>query len=574
MNTDDKIRAILRMEADAVEPSAAGYDAIRTGIEARRRRTWWLRGSTFAGAAVATAAAVVAFNVSATPTAIEQPPTGTISPSVSAAPSPAASTTPTVAPKPDSTPLGTIWPLTTHGELRAWQADRSTYPALSGLESSAVAFAKNYLLIADATVASEDMRDGSFFWEVRRGEQAVTAVTILEIKDFGGDGSGPYLVVQARSNAIEIERPAANGEVASPLAGHGTYKDVDPAINARLRADGPSPFPIELGDVRAVTGPPNVWDGSIGFTTTATTGSLMVTVGSLKDDGISAAAVVPIRFAASAAQPQAKTYAGIRDQRLGVFDAASGTLVRWLTEQEPGGGPSAPDVSPDGSRVAWSQGAGTCGATAFYVPVTGGERVRIGGAGEASGGVASSPTWVGNGQIAFAQTVCGSSGDTTTLRLYDVAAGTTRTLATLPGSPTQMAGSHDGKHLAYLVDGALRWFAIATSNTTTIPLRSGCQWRAVEIAGTTTTNQPILLTAETCQGSSVVNVDRFAPSAPDRDRAAEVAHDAMFYWLSYDPADSSLLVSHGVEDAPPYVERINRDGTKKVVGTNVDQARW
>ena len=41
MNADDKIRAILRLEADAVEPSAAGWDAIQAGIARRGARTWW-----------------------------------------------------------------------------------------------------------------------------------------------------------------------------------------------------------------------------------------------------------------------------------------------------------------------------------------------------------------------------------------------------------------------------------------------------------------------------------------------------------------------------------------------------
>ena len=86
MNTDDKIRAILQMEADAVEPSAAGYDAIRDGIAARRRRTWWTRGSAFAGAIAATAAALVVLSADPAPKSLQQP----ISPSgsSSATPSP------------------------------------------------------------------------------------------------------------------------------------------------------------------------------------------------------------------------------------------------------------------------------------------------------------------------------------------------------------------------------------------------------------------------------------------------------------------------------------------------------
>src|SRR4051794_19427397 len=86
---DDKLRAILRMEADEVEPSAAGWDAITTGIAARRVRTRWLRGGTLAGA-VLTAAALVVFTTSGHDRDTLHP----VNPTPSAAPSESASETP------------------------------------------------------------------------------------------------------------------------------------------------------------------------------------------------------------------------------------------------------------------------------------------------------------------------------------------------------------------------------------------------------------------------------------------------------------------------------------------------
>lgn len=565
MNTDEKIRAILQMEGDAVEPSAAGYDAIKAGIEARRRRTWWVRGSAFAGTAVATAAAVVVMAGDPTPQTIQPAPSTSVGTEPTTGPT-APTATPTVVAQPDARPLGTIWPLTTHGELRAWQKDNATYPSLSSPSTSALAFAKNYLLTPDATVEGVgESNDGGQVFRMRRG---TVVVSTLEVLGFGDGGTAPYLVTRATSEAVRISSPLPETKAASPLRVDGDYQEVEPAITVRLRADGPGSAPIELGDVRATASPSNTWRAELAYTTTATTGSLMVTVGSPTGDGFSAAAVIPLTLTPSAT-PQGDVFAGVRDFRVAVF-APNGEFVRFLNDRQPGGGPSAPDVSPDGSKVVWAQGAGTCATTVQYEPVTGGTPVVVDSGAD---GVATMPVWVGDGRIAYALTPCAGTAEMTEIRIYDVASRSTQTIVGMAAAPTSMAASPDGKHLAWIMNDVLNTYQFSTGAARSVDPAPGCRWRSVDVAGTTTAGRAILVTASTCPGSSTVVVERFAQGAPDRDRVAEVKHDGAAYRVSYDAASGATIVSHGLEDGVPYAEVFGRDGSRKVV-RNADQVSW
>jgi hypothetical protein len=61
-----------------------------------------------------------------------------------------------------------------------------------------------------------------------------------------------------------------------------------------------------------------------------------------------------------------------------VYSAANGRLIRKLTVPMPGGGPGAPQLSPDGRTVIFSRGQGTCAQTIDTVPFRGGrEQVLI-----------------------------------------------------------------------------------------------------------------------------------------------------------------------------------------------------
>jgi hypothetical protein len=370
MNTDDKIRAILRMEADEVQPSAAGWDAITTGIAARRRRNWWVRGSAFAVAAAAVTALAV---VVTTDTSKQALTPATPGPTVSS-PAPAPEL-PVPAPVVDGhEPIGAIWPLTTTGEVAAWQADHATYPSLATPDGSALAFARTYLGIADASVT---FVKGRQFTVTRPVNGKAFTVTTLDVAAFGAQNDAPFLVTAAHSDAIAIATPQPDTAVTGPLAAHGTYRVVDPALDVSVRADDGGTAPVILATARATTGPPDVWDATLPFTTTAKTGSLLVTNGSTVDSGLAAAAAVPVVFDAAAAEAMPATFVAVRDQRVAIVSTSTGNVVRYLTAQQPGGGASAPELSEDGTTVLFTQGGGTCSSYVQSVPVAGGTPATV-----------------------------------------------------------------------------------------------------------------------------------------------------------------------------------------------------
>jgi hypothetical protein len=72
-----------------------------------------------------------------------------------------------------------------------------------------------------------------------------------------------------------------------------------------------------------------------------------------------------------------------RDGRIVVVSAETGRVERSLTDQLPGGGASDPALSPDGRRVWFSRGDGSCAAYLASVPLDGGNEEKLPGSGEA-----------------------------------------------------------------------------------------------------------------------------------------------------------------------------------------------
>jgi hypothetical protein len=378
MNADDRLRAVLRMEADTVEPSPAGWDAIRTGVAARRRRTWWVRGSAVAAAAALSVAGVVfALDLDGSRDSLDQTgvasggPSGPASPGGSSTPTPA-STAPAPVGANDASPIGAIWPLTTRGEVAVWAADHATYPSLETADGSALAFARNYVGVKDAAVVARTATGGDHAFDVTRPVNgSAHVVTSLTVRGFGNDGGAPFVVTGATSPEVAVERPGAGDAVGNPLAAHGTFRTVDPSFTVTLRADGPGSAPVDLASGKAVTGPPNVWDLTLAFTTTARTGSLLVTNGSLVDSGVASATAVPVTFGTAATLPG--TFVSVRDGRVALFATATGTLIRYLTDVPAAGtGPVSAALSDDGRTVVYAVSTGTCSTEIRGVPVAGG----------------------------------------------------------------------------------------------------------------------------------------------------------------------------------------------------------
>jgi dipeptidyl aminopeptidase/acylaminoacyl peptidase len=85
--------------------------------------------------------------------------------------------------------------------------------------------------------------------------------------------------------------------------------------------------------------------------------------------------------------------------------AETGRAERYLTDVKPGGGASRPAVSPDGRKVWFSRGDGSCAAHLASVPVAGGKETKLPGSGEAGPETVPLPR-PGRPQLAYARIDC------------------------------------------------------------------------------------------------------------------------------------------------------------------------
>jgi dipeptidyl aminopeptidase/acylaminoacyl peptidase len=97
------------------------------------------------------------------------------------------------------------------------------------------------------------------------------------------------------------------------------------------------------------------------------------------------------------------------DGRIVVVSAETGRRERYLTDVKPGGGASDPAVSPDGRRVWFSRGDGSCAAHLASAPVAGGKEQKVPGSGEAGPETVPLPR-PGFAQLAYARSDCDKPG--------------------------------------------------------------------------------------------------------------------------------------------------------------------
>jgi hypothetical protein len=532
---DDKLRAILRMEADEVDPSAAGWDAITTGIAARRSRSRWLRGGALAGAAL-TVVALVVFTTSGhdrdTLHPVNPTPSAT-APTQPGSPSPSPSSSPVDHFPPETTPLNAIWPLTTLAELNAWQADHTTYPALATPRDSALAFAHGYLGIPDAVVAPTTATATATGGTVARYtvSRAGFVVTTLEVREFGMAGGAPYLVTLAANDDLTIKTPLPGMSSDTPLVANGTYRAADPSIVVTLRADGPGTAPDQLATGHAVTGPPDVWEARLPFATTARAGSLLVTNASLRDGGVESAAAVPLWFGAFPARPPVpETFVAARDGRIALLDSASGQVVRWLTEQEPGGGAYDPQLTRDRRYVVYAQGAGTCSSEIRRVPVAGGPPVTVVGGGE---GALANPSLFGT-TYAYERTGCGPGAK------HEVVMKNGTHIVTEPVDGDILGGVTMGDRFAVYVttkNGVTRVHEPdANGELADSPSAppAGCSWLAATWGDYGGDGRSVILAAARCGETRLYRMDADGNGPVQVGKAAALLVTSMDYDSSYD----------------------------------------
>ncbi|MGI8682265.1 MAG: hypothetical protein ACR2JO_09100 [Mycobacteriales bacterium] len=422
---EDRLRQLLLAEAATVTPAGGGLSQIRAKVARRRARLRWLRP----GLAVVTAAALAGAAVFAV--TLGEPARQTLKTDQHVAtqpPAPSASTGPTSAsPTPVSSggplPVGqaayTIWPFTSLAQAQAWQRAGGSQPWHLDPRQTALFFVNAYLQAPEVNVVMASTAETTSVGVGRKvtlgrtmADGKLREVTVVHLVRLGSGSTAPYAVTRsAGTYTLKISSPGIAAPVRSPLQVRGTIDGVHQSVRVELRMLA-RPAPISApasGPGSATTG----WQTTVSFTAPASgVGTLVARTDSDAGDGATQITAQPVLLTAgtktSATHPS--TFLGTStDGRIAVFDATSGGVVRYLTDPQPGGGVSDLTLSPDGSRVYFTRGTGTCAAQIASVPVAGGpETVAVTAP---VGSLVSNPVLIGEGgTVAYVRTFCADAG--------------------------------------------------------------------------------------------------------------------------------------------------------------------
>lgn len=239
---------------------------------------------------------------------------------------------------------------------------------------------------------------------------------------------------------------------------------------------------------------------------------------------------------------------GTQQSRLAVFDSTTGSAVLDLSDPQPGGGPFAPSLSPDGKTVVYGAGAGTCGAVIMSVPVAGGPPRQLVGAEE---GAASTPA-MGAG-LAYFQTRCGRTVAENRTDLVVELGGTTRRF---PVSGTVRGGLSwvDHRFLVYVTEAEDGRSTIHNVDSTgeldeNDPRPDpGCEWQAATVRPLGPDRRDAIVAYELCnigqQGKQYGQLVQLDADGLDPQPLLRLDERAV-QWLDFDASGRHLLIWRG-----------------------------
>ncbi len=611
MSADEKLRDILRAEADLIEPSPAGWDRIREVIAVRRRRRLWLRSSLVATTALSLVAVVALVSTGGT-----DPDTrGRIVPAT-APPSPSASPGAVPAPADRDAPLPVIWPLTTLRQIDFWQDNPQSRPALRSPETTAKEFVLRYLGLADVRVESSGVTSGTSFWVVSRlivpGDEKtrVFIATVAVTAEYARDDPepGPYLVSRVESgDGVEsltiTSLTGGDSPLMSPVTVTGRVNGVDESVRVEIRGHQPAGAAgyVELAKAFVPAGAEQPWETVLSFPEPPeNAGAVYASTASPADGKLSAVTVIPVALtsprmqdaAARTATPQPTAaseiypaqFVAVEDGRIGVYEAKTGKRVRFYTEPRPGGGASEPSVYENYSSILYVQGEGTCASSIRSVGLDGFPRETLVTSKE--GRVASKPAMSDGGRLAYASSVCDPAAGATELVVGSkrIRFGTEE-----GGSINDLAWSPKGDRIAvlvglidsteiYLVDPDTASSVVQGKPLPRPPDEEGvdCDWSSVTFAG-----DGRLLAGQACWseisdagslGGRIVAFEESGPrpflTLPERIAAFDVDRSGDHLVLGMLACDETC------EHAPESVERFSVDGDPVKVTEGLTQPVW
>ncbi|HVE64870.1 MAG TPA: Gmad2 immunoglobulin-like domain-containing protein [Mycobacteriales bacterium] len=611
MNAEEKLRSILRAEAEVIDASPAGWDRIREGIAVRRRRRLWLRSSLAATTAMSLVALGVVFATRGTDSDVGS----TIVPAT-AAPAPSPIPSAAQAPADRDAPLPVIWPLTTLREIDFWQDNPQSRPALRDPETAAREFVLRYLGLADARLEQVRETSASSSWTVSRlivaGDEntkiTVTTVDVTSAASYPVDSTkpSPFLVTSAASDALTVTAPDQESRVSVPVIVRGTVRGVDESVLLEVRAHNPAGAAgfVALTKGFVPAGAEQPWETSLTFNDPPNAaGVIYATTASPADGQLSAVTAVPVVLEPgeqATAAPQKSTsprtdgaypaqFVAVERGRLAVFETKSGKRVRFLTEELPGGGVSDPSTTPDGTSVVYVQGEGTCAASIRRVPVDGGDpEVLLRSNGTS---VPRQPVLSSLGDLAYIEELCQREDSQIVVQRSAEGAGPRTIDPGSDGSPSGIAWSADGRTLAVintltldspteilLVDPAIHRGVEEGEKQPRPPEPEGadCAWSAVDYG-----DAGVLHAAQICHSeiadAGVVGgrLIEFEESGP----RVMLSIDDVIAWFDVDATGDHILLGalacgETCEDADESVQRFSIDGEPVKVADGLTQPVW
>jgi hypothetical protein len=366
----DRLREVLRAEAESIVPAADGLSRIRERTARRGAVMRWTRPlAVVGGAAVVAASVAVGFALTGNDdTTLHQNPPPAASPSQ---PLPTATPSPQVLPAAAMTlPVGLpLWPFADGAT-----AARNASTATGSPPSVALHFTRDHLGFTDNDIAtgttySPDRQQAwvSVGYHTEGSRTATAAVVHLA----RWSNNGPWEVVGTRDSTLTLTQPSYGATASSPVTAAGQITGVDESIRVAVHQTS-SNQPLGTACCVAGGGSKTPWSEKVSFQSSSASVLTIVasTGGHITQHERWALTAVRTTSNSPNTAPAPSTFVAVSQQRIGVFRTTDGSRMRWLTSVKPGGGASNPQLV--GSTIYFLRGLGTCANAVMSVPLTGG----------------------------------------------------------------------------------------------------------------------------------------------------------------------------------------------------------
>ena len=198
------------------------------------------------------------------------------------------------------------------------------------------------------------------------GSQRDITVTTVHLVKYGK----AWLVTGATdgSGLLRISSPKNGTTITSPLVANGPGGGVHRAARVQVR-DATTPTKLgEGGD--GSFGSTQGWSARVPFTSPASSVGVLLVVEFSDADGLPLRVTAEqVRFGSSTISAGPQYFYGIKDGRVTKFHASDGSSVSYLTDPQPGGEASDPQLA--GSDVYFIRGTGTCSGALHKVSTIG-----------------------------------------------------------------------------------------------------------------------------------------------------------------------------------------------------------